>query len=156
MKKWICLFLGILLLAGSAWADQSVALPGNRYTLDLPDEMEYSPRNPRDVEQSAYFQFAYFSKVLELEMDVFAYANGGVSLQDLCEAMASKGETVEIRRINGLDLLCYTGQDDPVQSDGAYYSGYVLMDGDQAIEITFWYATQQGADLITEIMSGIR
>ena len=156
MRKLVCLGIALIMMLGAALADQAVALPGERYSLTVPDEMEYSPKNTHDSAQSPYFQYAYYSSKLELEMDVFVYPNGGITLQRLAEEMAAKGQTVEIRRISGQELLCYMGQDSPDTSDGAPYIGYVLMDGDQAIEITFWYATQKGMDKTAEIMNTLR
>ena len=156
MKRIICICISLCLLMGMALADQEVKLPGEHFTLSLPDGMEYSPKNARDAEQSAYFQFAYFSTKLGLEMDVFAYDNGGVTLSALAEAMKEKQQDVELRRINGIDVLTYYGEDDPATSDGAMYIGYVLMDGSQAVEITFWYGTQQSADKAQEIMSTLQ
>ena len=156
MKKSLMLMMCVMLcliMVGSALADQSVTLPGDRYSVTLPDGMQYSPQNPSDRNQSPYFQFAYFSG--SLEMDVFAYDNGGVTLAGLAESMRSQGHTVTIQQINGMDTLCYSGVVD-ASGDGAACIGYVIMDGNQVVEIAFWYANQQGMDTATEIMNSLR
>ena len=152
MKKWIALILCALVIGGSALADQQVSLPGNRYTLTLPDSMKYSPKNPSDRDESPDFQFAYYSGTLE--MDVFLYDNGGVTLRGLAESMRGKGLDATVQNVNGTELLCYTDVVD--SSDGVSCIGYVLMDGDQAIEIAFWYASQEAMDQSAEIMNSIQ
>ena len=152
MKKWIAMILCLLLLGGAALADQQVALPGDHYTLTLPDGMKYSPQNQTDHNQSPYFQYAYYSSVLE--MDVFMYDNGGVSLRSLAESMKAKGLSVAIQSVNGMELLCYTDVTDG--ADGASCIGYVLMDGNQAVEIAFWYATQDAMNQSADIINSIR
>ena len=145
-------FVLLLVMAGTAFADQDVQLKGTRYTLTLPDGMKYSPQNQTDHNQSPYFQYAYFSSALE--MDVFMYDNGGVTLRSLSESMKAKGYTVTIQSVNGMELLCYTGVSDA--ADGADCIGYVLMDGSQAIEIAFWYATQDAMNQSADIINSIR
>ena len=152
MKKWIALILCLLLLGSAALADQQVVLPGDHYTLTLPDGMKYSPQNQTDHQQSPYFQYAYYSSVLE--MDVFMYDNGGVTLRSLAESMKAKGLSVTIQSVNGMELLCYTDVTD--ETDGASCIGYVLMDGNQAVEIAFWYATQDAMNQSADIINSIR
>ena len=57
------MLLVLLLLAGAAYADQAVKLEGTRFTLALPDEMEYDgPGKPGKAD------FAYVSGSLGLEI----------------------------------------------------------------------------------------
>ena len=88
MKKWIALILCLLIPVCGALADQQITLPGDHYSLTLPDGMQYSPQNKTDKEVSPYFQYAYFSGTLE--MDVFQYASGGVTLKKLAGSMKEK------------------------------------------------------------------
>ena len=150
MKNWLALILCVLMLGNCALAEQQVMLPGEHYTLTLPDSMTYSPKNP-SRKDGPDFQFAYFSK--SLEMDVFMYANGGTTVRGLAENMRSTGLDATVQNVNGTEMLCYTGVD---PADGASYIGYVLMDGDQAIEIAFWYGNQEAMDQSAEIMNSIR
>ena len=150
MRKWVALMLCALMLCGTALADQQVALPGEHYTLTVPDAMEYSPKNP-SRKDGPDFQYAYFSRTLE--MDVFMYENGGTTVRGLAESMLGTGVDATVQNVNGLELLCYTGAD---PADGANFIGYVLMDGGQAIEIVFWYANQEAMDQSAEIMNSIR
>ena len=151
MKKWIALILCLLIPVCGALADQQITLPGDHYSLTLPDGMQYSPQNKTDKEVSPYFQYAYFSGTLE--MDVFQYASGGVTLKKLAGSMKEKGHSVTIQAVNGLDLLCYTDVVD--EADGASCIGYVLIDGDQVIELAFWYATQDAMKQTETIISSI-
>lgn len=152
MKKWIALILCLLIPVCGALADQQIQLPGEHYSLTLPDGMQYSPKNNKDQKQSPNFQYAYFSGTLE--MDVFQYAGGGVTLKKVAESMQEKGHSVSIQSVNGLELLCYTDVVD--DADGASCIGYVLMDGDQVIELAFWYATQDAMKQTETIISSIR
>lgn len=152
MKRWIALMLCLLVMAGGALADQKVVLPGEHYTLSLPDNMKYSPQNQVDRTESPYFQYAYYNSTLE--MDVFMYANGGVTLRELAESMKEKELSVTIQSLGGVELLCYTNVMD--EADGASCIGYVLMDRDQAIEMAFWYATQDAMDQVTEIIGSLQ
>ena len=138
MKKWIALILCLLIPVCGALADQQIQLPGEHYSLTLPDGMQYSPKNNKDQKQSPNFQ----------------YASGGVTLKKVAESMQEKGHSVSIQSVNGLELLCYTDVVD--DADGASCIGYVLMDGDQVVELAFWYATQDAMKQTETIISSIR
>ena len=88
-------------------------------------------------------------------MDYFSYSvmDDMLTLQQRAEAQAAKGSDVEMRTVNGIEMLVYRVTD---EADGAPCIGYAFMDGTQTIEIFFWYATQEAADLTRRIMETIR
>ncbi len=146
MKRLLCLIAGLMLLAGCAFAEQAVALPGGRYVISVPDELRYS--GPRKTDSAL---FAYVSP--NLEMDVFDYDSGRNTTQDLAQRMAREGIDTEIRRVNGLEMIVYRTVD---PSDGALCIGYILIDGGRVTELSFWYATNEAAAKIEKIMQSIR
>ena len=153
MKKLLCfVILGMLALACAA-AEQEVVLPNSRYVLDVPDWMDYS--DPVDGDQGVE---AYISK--DLEMDYISYtkeqgAEKGIrdTLKETAGVLRENGVKAELRKVQGIEMLCYRTED---EADGAPCVGYVFLDGDWVIEIDFWYATQEAADMTKEIMESIR
>ena len=152
MKRIICLTVCAVLLAGCA-AAETVTLPNSRYVIDVPDSMVYSPAVDTD-----YGMEAYYSETLEMD-----YASYPVSqatelgmpetLREAAEDRAAQGLDVELRKINGIETLCYRVKD---ETDGAPCIGYVFIDGEWMVEIDFWYATQEAADMTKAIMETIR
>ena len=144
MKRIVCLTVCAVLLAGCAGAE-TVILPNSRYVIDVPDSMVYGME-------------AYYSETLEMD-----YASYPVSqatelgmpetLREAAEDRAAQGLDVELRKINGIETLCYRVKD---ETDGAPCIGYVFIDGEWMIEIDFWYATQEAADMTKTIMETIR
>ena len=148
MKKAASLLICTVLLFSSAAAEQTVALPGNRYVIDVPDGMKYSPAEEADEGIEAYISDT-------LEMDYFSYSvtDDMLTLQERAEEQAAKGSDVEIRTVNGIEMLVYRVMD---EADGAPCIGYAFVDGTQIVEVFFWYATQEAADLTKRIMETIR
>lgn len=153
MKKIASLFICMILLCGIAAAEQNVSLPGGRYMLDLPDGMKYSAPEPEDYGMEAYTSDT-------LEMDFVSYPKEDAirqgmaeTLQETAENLTASGEEAELREVNGILMLVFRMTD---EADGASGIGYVFEDGERIIEINFWYATQEAADRIVEIMSSIR
>ena len=153
MKKLICFVICALLLTGCALAEQAVELPNSRYVIDVPDWMEYS--DPVDGDQGVE---AYISK--DLEMDYISYTKEqaaergfGQTLKETVSALRENGINAELRKVQGIEMLCYRTVD---EEDQAPCVGYVLLDGDWLIEIDFWYATQEAADMTKTIMESIR
>ena len=146
MKKGIILLTVCLMLFSGALADPAgmteLSLPGNHFSIWIPDNMRYDAPGHND---SALF--AWVSDTLEL--DVFCYENEGKPLSEIAKQLAQQGETVEMRRVNTVDLLCYQAVD---EVDEAPCIGFVFIDGDQVLELVFWYADQKAADQITAIM----
>ena len=145
MKKVICILIVILTLTAAALADQAVTLPGG-FALDVPDNMNYDAEKGTDSD----FCFAYVSS--QLEMDVFSYPGSG-ELRDMVEMLNEQGENAELRKINGIEAICFRGSD---PADGTPFIGYLMKGGDQLTEVVFWYATQEAGDRTRTIMETLR
>ena len=153
MKKIISLFICVILLCGSALAEQTVSLPNSRYTLELPDGMKDSMPEPED-----YGMAAYTSEALEVDYVSYLKADAvrqgmAETLRETAEILAESGEETELREVNGILMLVFRMTD---EADGASGIGYVFEDGDWIIEINFWYATQEAADETERIISSIK
>ena len=153
MKRIISLLACLILLFSCAAAERIVSLPNSRYVIDLPDWMAYSPPEPED-----YGVEAYISDTLEMDFVSYLKADAvkqgmAETLRETAENLVSRGAEAELREVNGIEMVFFRMQDD---ADGAPGAGYVFEDGDWVIEIDFWYATQEAADRITEIISSIR
>ena len=153
MKKLFCFVMCGILALSCALAEQEVVLPNSRYVLEVPDWMEYS--DPVDGDRGVE---AYISK--DLEMDYLSYtreqaAEKGMkdTLKESVKYLNENGMKTELRKIQGIEMLCYRTEDD---ADGARCVGYVLMDGDWLIEISFWYANEDAAKEAETIISTIR
>lgn len=153
MKKAVSLLICMGLLFGCAAADQAVTLPGSRYVIDVPDGMTYSAPEKEDdgVE-------AYYSETLEMDYRSYPVAEAAAfglkpTLSESVESLAASGADVELREVNGIEMLVYRVTD---KADGAPCIGYVFQDGTQIVEVFFWYATQEAADRTKVIMETIR
>ena len=156
MKRLMCgiMVLALVLLCMSgALAERKVKLPESRYSLTIPDGMEYD--GPGDIPDDA--AFAWVSGKLGLDIQFFRQPNdGGAALQAMADVIIGDGVDAEIHRINGIDMIAYrvTDPQDPPEQ-GMKCIGYVFLDGDAAQMICFWYATQEAADLTAEIIGSI-
>ena len=153
LRKAFALLICTALLFSCAAAEQEVLLPGGRYAVDVPDWMEYS--DPVDGNSGVE---AYVSK--DLEMDYFSYRKEDAlqlgmadTLRETAEERRNGGADVELRKVNGIEMLCFRLTDD---EDGTPCIGYLFEDADMLIEIDFWYATQEAADGTKAIMETIR
>ena len=153
MRKIIGILICMAFLFSCAAAEQEVVLPGDMYVIDVPDWMDYS--DPIDGNSGVD---AYVSK--DLEMDYFSYRKAdaiqlgmAATLRETAEERAAGGADVELRKVNGIEMLCFRITD---EADGAPCIGYVFEDRDMLIEIDFWYATQEAADETKSIMETIR
>ena len=153
MKRVIGGLICFLVLFSWAAAEQLVVLPGGRYTVSVPDGMEYS--EPVDGD---YGVEAYVSP--ELEMVLISYTKEdavrlglGQSLKETAELQREQGMDSEIRNVNGIEMLCFRTID---EADNAPCIGYVFEDGDLMIEIDFWYSTQEAGDMTKLIMESIQ
>ena len=153
LKKIVCISVLLGLLFSFALAEQEVLLPGERYIIELPDWMEYS-----DAVDGGTGMDAYVSK--DLEMDYLSYRKEDAvmlgmaqTLRETAEERAAQGADVELRKVNGIEMLCFRLQD---EEDGTPCIGYLFEDGELLIEIDFWYATQEAADETKKIMESIR
>ena len=153
MKKCFALLICTLLLFSCAAADQTVALPESRYIIDIPDGMVYS--EPQSGDNGVH---AYISDFLEMDYLSYPYedttgTDSSESLKDRAKKLAEGGLDVELCQVNGIELVVYRIVD---ESDGTPGIGYVLEDGDHVIEVIFWYATQDAANMTKTIMESIR
>ena len=147
MKKWIAWAAACLFLFGCAAAEQTVALPGSQRLLTLPDAMQAMP-----LKQGDDALMAYLSPTLE--MDVFSFLNEtGKSIQNVAEWMISEGNAAEIRRISGVEMVVFRKTD---ETSGGNCIGYNFLDGNQVLQVVFWYAGPEAVDEAESIMSTIR
>ena len=153
MRRVFGLLICMMLLCGAAAAEQTVSLPDCRYVVDVPDDMEYSAAEETDSGMEAYYSDT-------LEMDYVSYPKSEAvsigmaeTLQETAEKLAEEGMSVEVRNVSGVEMVCFRVLD---REDGAPCIGYVFEDGDWMIEIDFWYATQEAADMTGRIISSIR
>ena len=153
MKKVFCLLILFALLPAFAAAEQEVLLPGGRYAVDVPDRMTYSAPEAGDSGVEAYI-----SDTLEMDYRSYPVAEAAAfgllpTLRESAERLAADGADVELREVNGIEMLCFRITDD---ADGAACIAYVFEDGEMLIEIDFWYATQEAAEKTKLIMETIR
>lgn len=153
MKRIAGLLICMVLAFGAALAEQAVTLPGGRYMMVVPDDMVYSAPEDGDFNVEAYISDT-------LEMDYLSYprtegaAKGmAETLKETAELCAEKELDVELRKVNDTEMLCFRTTD---EADGASCIGYVFEDGEQYIEIDFWYATAEAAGRTAEIISSVR
>lgn len=154
MKRLTGLVICLVMLFGCAAAEQSVTLPKSRYVIEIPDWMRYSSS---DAEEAYKGVEAYVSEMLEIDYTAYPKATligpgAAGSLREVAEVSAAKGNEVELRSINGIEMLCFRTMD---ESDKAPCIGYVFVDGEWIVEVDFWYSTQEAADLTTSIISSI-
>ena len=153
MKKMISLLIFAVLVFNCAAAEQTTALTGSRYEVDLPDGMKYSP--PEKEDSGIH---AYISDVLEMDWLCYDRQEAAAlglqpTLLESAEKLAESGAEAELREIGGIEALVYRLADD---ADGAEGIGYIIEDGDLIVEVIFWYATQEAADTAKAIMESIR
>ena len=153
MKKVLCLLVFLALVPACAAAEQDVVLPGGRYAVSIPEWMTYSAPEAGDNGVEAFISDT-------LEMDYLSYPKAewirrGMkeTLLETAEDLAVQGAEVELRSVNGIEMLCFRITDD---ADGAPCIGYVFEDGEMLIEINFWYATQEAANETKVIMETVR
>ncbi len=153
MMKRIAALVFVLLLvtAGTAFADQDVQLKGTRYTLTLPDSMEYDgPGKPGRAD------FAYVSYSLGLEVRFVSGDGSNIKkLGDMESFIEDKPgvDDVQITVVNGIEMIAYRIT---VSNPEGKAIGYILRDGDTVWQIEFWYTNQTAADMTKTIMESIQ
>ena len=156
MKRLMCGIMGlalVLLCMSGALAERKVKLPESRYSLTIPDGMEYD--GPGELSDDSLF--AWVSAKLGLDIEFFRQKNDkGKTLQAMADYIIGDGVDAGIYRINGIEMIAYRDTDpqDPPEK-GMKCIGYVFLDGDAAQMICFWYANQEAADLTAEIIGSI-
>ena len=74
-------------------------------------------------------------------------------LEDVGRLLKEKGNEAEVRKVNGIKMVVFRMTD---EADNAPGIGYIFEDGDLMIEVDFWYASQEAAELTEKIMASIR
>lgn len=151
MRKVLGLVTAVIILLGAAGAaaEQTVRLPESRYAVTMPDGMTYDGPTPDSDEA-----FAYVYEEIGLEAGFFRYEGEGTGLTDvITKLLAGGAEDIRMTTVNGVEMLAFRYA--PVDESGMKGVGYVLQDGDATLEILFWYATQEAADLTKTIMESI-
>lgn len=141
-------------LSGTVPANQPVQLPGSPWVISLPGEMKYS--GPRDGDGTCVFAYWLPGEAagsVRMEIDFFIYASEGMNLAAAAEAMATAGMDVELRDVNGIEMICGVSAD---PADGAPCVSYGMLSGENIVEVVFWCADQEAADLSKVIMETIR
>ncbi|MCR5296531.1 MAG: hypothetical protein K6E17_03895 [Clostridiales bacterium] len=151
MKRIVCL-LGVLVLAlgiGCAAAEQRVNLPDSKYSLALPDSMEY-----RDGREGSDENFSYLDRNSALTAHFSHRTSGNTTLKEVAEKLRDAGYDIQMTRVNGLEMIVYRAES--TTGDGMKAIGYILKDGNDIWETWFWYATQNEADMTKTIMESIQ
>ncbi len=149
----LTILLLCLLSAGAAAdtvlkRDTDAMLPDGLHLLTLPAGMV--SRTPGADETNLK---GVFLREPDLEMLVFAYPANGATVQGLAESLAETGRDAQVREIAGESFLVYQDQD---ETDGALCVGYSYLYQDWLIEISFFYGSQEAADLTKTIMESFR
>ncbi len=150
LLRTVLLLLLTTLLCGTALADTvlkrdtEAMLPDGVHLLTLPAGMvsQLPASDETDLK-------GIFLREPDLEMLVYAYPAKGATPQSLAEALVEAGRTAEVREIAGESFLVYQDRD---EEDGTPCVGYSYLYRDWIIEISFFYASQEAADLTTAIM----
>ena len=115
--------------------------------------MDYE--SPEASENGVDTYFTY-----DLEMDCFSFPKSEAgnlemadNLKDIAKLLKEKGNEAEVRKVNGIKMVVFRMTD---EADNAPGIGYIFEDGDLMIEVDFWYASQEAAELTEKIMASIR
>ena len=151
-KACACVALTLMILAaaglGSAEGGQIVVLPDETHTVLIPQDMTYQAPGPDETDLRAIYLMEP-----DLEMLIFAYEAGDMTLQELAEVLTAAGRTAEIRTIGDTEFIVFQDRD---EADGAPCVGYSYLSGDRMIEISFFYSSQAAMDLTEIIMESFR
>ncbi len=141
----LALICGLSLWCDLAGAENTtVMLPDGRHSVQIPAEMEYQAPAAEEKDLRGIFLMPP-----DLEMLVFAYDMPGMTIQGLAETLTGAGRTAETREIGGKEFLVFQDTD---EADGTSCVGYSYLEGNQMVEVTFFYATQAAMDLTWTIM----
>ncbi|MBR2824520.1 MAG: hypothetical protein IKE24_12655 [Clostridia bacterium] len=139
-----CLLFGLAGAEVRLTEETDVLLPDGVHRLTLPGGMVSLTPDADEPDLKGIFL-----REPDLEMLVFAYAAHGATAESLAQALAAAGRDAQVRDIHGERFLVYRDRD---EADGTPCVGYGYMYGDWLIEISFFYSTQEAADLTKTIM----
>ena len=150
MAVWLlsCLLNGMALADVILTRDTDAMLPDGQHLLTLPAGM--ISQTPDGDETNLK---GVFLREPDLEMLVFAYRANGATVEGLAEALKEAGREAQVREIDGQMFLVYQDRD---EADGTPCVGYSYLYKDWMIEISFFYSSQEAADLTKTIMESFR
>ncbi len=125
-------------------ADTEAMLPDGVHCLTMPAGMVWQVPGAEETDLKGVFL-----REPDLEMLVFAYDAQGSTIQGLAEALIASGREAQVRTINGEEFLVYQDRD---EADGTPCVGYGYLYDGWLIEISFFYASQEAADMTKTIM----
>ena len=149
-KRFFRAFLGLaaamtLLCSASCLAGETeVLLPDGVHSIRIPQEMSYQAPSQDETDLKGIYLLPP-----DLELEIFAYEAGDMTVQTLAETLVSAGRTAEVRRIGETDFLVFQDQD---EADGAFCIGYGYLHGGFMVELSFFYSSQSAMDLTKMIM----
>ncbi len=145
MAALLCLM--ILAAAGAAGAEVKQKLPDDKHLIVLPDSLKQIPVTRDDANLWKLFLGE------DLELEIFLYRGNGLTLMENAQALTENGREAEIRLVGDTEMLCYRDRD---EADGAPCIGYVYIDGNRFIELTFWYGSDEAGMMSYEIMESFQ
>lgn len=148
------LLITFAVTAAAAESTRPVQLPGSRFVIDVPETMTYEAPG----EGSGDLAFVWVlpgpeAGSVRMEIDFFAYASVQQDLAETAKKLGEAGIEVELRNVNGTDILCAESAD---PTDTARCISYALTEDGRMIEIVFWYSDQETADLSRTIIETLR
>ncbi len=148
MKKAaaLCVFI-FLLVTGCAGAEKVQKMPDENHTITLPDSLKPSRITKDDPNLWRLFLGE------DLELEIFVYQGNGLTLEENALALTEAGKEAELRLVGDTVMLCYRDLD---EADGAPCIGYVYVDGERFVEITFWYGSEEAGETTLAIMESFQ
>ncbi len=148
LGRLLCVLLALLLLtAGAAAAEKKQKLPDGNHTIILPDDMQMLQVTKSDTNLWRLFIGE------NLELEIFLYKGNGLTLEENALTLTEAGKEAELRQISDTVMLCYRDLD---EADGAPCIGYVYVDGDRFIELTFWYGSEEAGQTALSVMESFQ
>ncbi len=148
LGRLLCVLLALVLLAaGAAAAEKKQKLPDGSHTIILPEDMQMLQVTRSDTNLWRLFVGD------NLELEIFLYKGNGMTLEENALALTEAGKEAELRQIGDTVMLCYRDRD---EADGAPCIGYVYVDGDRFIELTFWYGSEEAGQTALAVMESFQ
>lgn len=148
MGRLAALLMAALVLTGAAAEGREILLPDGVRRLTVPSEMSWQEPAADEVDLKGILLMPP-----ELEMLIFAYDAGGLTVRETAEVLAEAGRQAEVREIAGTEFLVYQDTD---EADGASCVGYSYIENGMMVEVSFFYASQAAMDLTRTIMESFQ